>query len=245
MILKFFSYNIHGLPIISDSWSAPLAEWFHGCTYDFICLQEVFTSGREEILTKSLNLNGYSVFRPDNHSKLFNSGLLTGIRDEVWLTIGDKFINYNQGAGVDLLAHKGFHAITVEHKVSKERLIIINTHMQSDNPSNYVWGCIDTRPIRKSQAQQIYDYLETASYKHIIIGDLNAETESHEEMLYLTGANSGINKHTFMETGEDLDHLAIMPKFWSRFVKPVIKEVVVLMKLKWSDHLPIHVTVNT
>jgi exonuclease III len=193
MLIKIFSYNIHGLPIILDSWSVHLAKWFQGCKYDFICLQEVFTSGFEEILSKSLKENGYSVFCPKNQSKLFNSGLLTGIKDANWTIIGERFIHYNLGTGVDLLAHKGFHAITVENKHSKERLIIINTHMQSDNPTNYFLGCIDTRPIRMSQAQQIHDYLIMCNHKHIIIGDLNSETESHEEMLYLTGAKFGIN----------------------------------------------------
>jgi exonuclease III len=245
MLLKIFSYNIHGLPIISEDWAKPLALWFNDTDYDIICLQEVFTQGRVEILTSSLKKNGYTVLNPNdskNNHNLFSSGLLTGIKTNIWSVVSDHFITFNLASGVDFFANKGFHCIELEHRVSNEHIIIINTHMQSDNPTNFFTGCVDTKPIRHSQAQQLCDYLGTNQHiRHFLVGDLNSEIESHEDMLYLTGPISGIMKHTFPETGEDLDHVAILPKIWSEFSKPIVKEVGVLTKLNWSDHWPIHV----
>ena len=245
MNIKIFSYNVYGLPFMPDSWAYPLATWFDGSDYDFICLQEVFTQGRVDVLTKSLIKNGYTVIKPNDfkdRKNLLSSGLLTGIKNSSWKIVSDTFITYNESVGAELLANKGFHCIELENKITGLPLLIINTHMQSDNPTTYFGGCMDTKPIRKSQAQQIYDFLSSwKPMQHVLIGDLNCEIEAHEEIKHLTGANAGISKHTFPSTGEDLDHVAILPKFWSKFVAPIVKNVMVLVKLKWSDHWPIHV----
>lgn len=248
MLLKIFSYNVFGLPFMSDSWAYPLATWFDGVDYDFICLQEVFTQGRVDILSKALINNGYTVLKPNDFKErknLVSSGLLTGIKNSVWTVVSDTFITYNESVGAELLANKGFHSIELLHKKTGASLLIINTHMQSDNPTNYFGGCMDTKPIRKAQAQQIYDYLLAAkSIRHILVGDLNSELESHEAIKHLTGPVGGISKNTFPSTGEDLDHVAILPKFWSKYSAPIVRNVIVLMKLSWSDHWPIFVELN-
>jgi endonuclease/exonuclease/phosphatase family metal-dependent hydrolase len=245
MELKIFSYNVYGLPFMSDSWAYPLATWFSDIDYDFICLQEVFTQGRVDILTKSLVENGYTVLKPNDfkeRTNLISSGLLTGVKNSNWIIVSDTFITYKESAGAELVANKGFHCIELVNKKTGLPLMIMNTHMQSDNPTNYFGGCLDTKPIRRSQAQQIYDYVSAwKPMRHVLIGDLNSEVESHEEIKHLTGATAGISKHTFPSTGEDLDHVAILPKFWSKFLAPIVKNVMVLVKLKWSDHWPIHV----
>lgn len=244
MELTIFSYNVYGLPFMSDSWATPLAKWFYGSNNDFICLQEVFTQGRIDILTKSLVAEDYTVLKPNDFERrnLLGSGLLTGIKNSTWSIVSDEFITYKESVGAELLANKGFHCIEVSHKSTGTHLLIINTHMQSDNPTTYFGGCLDTRPIRKAQAQQIYDYL--ASYKpirHLLIGDLNSDIEAHDSISYLTGSTGGITKNTFPSTGEDLDHVAILPKFWSQFIRPRVHNVSVLTQLKWSDHWAIYV----
>jgi hypothetical protein len=116
--------------------------------------------------------------------------------------------------------------------------------MQSDNPSNYFGGCLDTKPIRNSQAQQIVDYLETAPRERaFIIGDLNSEEESHDDLVWLTSTKDGLKKHTFEPTGEDLDHVAICPKYWVGYMLPKLLNISVLSKLWWSDHWPLHVSI--
>lgn len=249
MLLKIFSYNIHGLPIISDSWCTPIAEWFNGTDYDFICLQEVFTQRRVEMVTKSLEANGYTVLKPNDFKKrknLFSSGLITAVKKDSWSVISETFVDYTASAGVELFANKGFHSIRVRHTSDVDFTInLINTHMQSDNPTNYFAGCIDTNPIRRLQALQIYEFIKSGGVeRHFLVGDLNSESETHTSFLYLTGQKNGIKKHTFPETGEDLDHVAILPNFWLPYTLPVIKTISVLTKLKWSDHWPIHVSVN-
>jgi len=245
MSFKIFSYNIHGLPFLPDLWTTPLAEWFKDCDYDFVCLQEVFTVGRSAMLTTALEENGYTVIHPNDFSQrknLIGSGLVFGLKNSSWRVIDSGFIQYNESAGAELMANKGFQWITVESLKTNQNFIMINTHMQSDNPTNYFGGCLDTRPIRKAQAQQIVDYLESAPrLRCYIIGDLNSEEESHDELVWLTSTKDGLKKHTFEPTGEDLDHVAICPKFWNGFPLPKILELNVLSKLWWSDHWPIHV----
>ena len=99
MLLKIFSYNIHGLPFIPDFYSENLAAWFHKSDYDIIALQEVFSNGRKEILTKSLEENGYIVFKPNNllqKENLLDSGLLTAFKKSIFEHISDGFTLFNK-----------------------------------------------------------------------------------------------------------------------------------------------------
>ena len=248
MRLKIFSYNIHGLPFLPDSWSEPLYEWFNCCDYDFICIQEAFTPGRVEGLTKSLIKNGYTVLKPNDLGarRLLGSGLLTAVRADRWIVKESGFVAYEQCAGAEQLANKGFHWLKLgcRDAVAMD-LLIVNTHMQADHYINYFAGCMDTRPIRKHQMDQIMAYLETAGQcRSLIIGDLNSEDEVHDELVYLTGPKNGICKHTFEPTGEDLDHVAFVPRKWMNYVLPVIHNIEVLSLLWWSDHWPIHVVLE-
>jgi len=242
MNIKIFSYNIRGLPFFPDSWTEPIGLWFEDCAYDIICLQEVFTQGRINNMRESLEKEGYTVLKPNDfaeHTNILGSGLITAVKTEKWNVINDGFIQFTDFTGAENLANKGFHWLVLENKESKEKFIIVNTHMQADHPCNYFSGCIDTRPIRRRQMLQIINYLNTVSnVRHLIIGDINSEDEPHEDIQYLTGPVNGITKHTFEPTGEDLDHVAICKKIW-KWTKPTLMEVSVLTKLWWSDHWPI------
>ena len=246
MLLKIFSYNIHGLPFLPDLWTAPLEVWFQNTDYDFICLQEVFTVGRVEMLSKRLVKEGYIVCKPDDFAakqNLLGSGLLTAVKSDTWSISSDGFIPFNECIGAENLANKGIQWLLLQHKKTDQQLILINTHMQADNPINYFAGCLDTRPTRRNQVCQLLEFIKSVSaIKHFIVGDLNSETEPHEEMKYLTGGENGIVKHTFEPTGEDLDHVAVFPKFWKSL--PIVKELSVLVNLWWSDHWPIHVVIS-
>lgn len=247
MDIRIFSYNIRGLPFFPDSWTEPLGIWFDGCNYDFICLQEVFTQGRIDTMRKSLEKEGYTVLKPNDfaeHANILGSGLITAVKTDRWIVINEGFTQFTDFTGAENLANKGFHWLLLEHKFSPKQLIIVNTHMQADHPCNYFSGCTDTRPIRRNQIIQIISFLKTVSgIRHLIIGDINSENEPHEEVHYLTGPINGITKHTFEPTGEDLDHVAIIPKIWGN-EKPILKDVSVLTKLWWSDHWPLHVVLR-
>lgn len=241
MRLNIFSYNIRGLPIFPDSWSSPLVDWFDDSNYDFVCLQEVFTIGRIKMLSDSLLKNNYTVVKPNDfamRSNLLSSGLLTAVRKDVWEILDEGFQYYIHSTPFENITNKGFHWLKLINKQTKTHITIVNTHMQADNPINVVSGCLDTRPIRRSQAEQIIKQLKNVQ-NHLIIGDINSESEPHEDFLYLTGPNAGIKKHTFIETGEDLDHIAIIPKFIRN--SPITKQISVLTKILWSDHWPIFV----
>lgn len=245
MRLKIFSYNIHGLPYLPDSWTNPFCGWLKDCDYDFICLQEVFTVGRIEMLKKTMECEGYQVLKPNDFlsPNLLGSGLLTGIRKDSWMVLEDDFIQFKQSIGAENLANKGLHWFKLQHKINGEQIVLINTHMQADHPFNYFVGCTDTKPTRRTQVIQMIDFLKAHSnIKHIIVGDLNAEEEAHEDLKYITGPNNNIRKHTFEPTGEDLDHVAYVPKFCK--MRPITEKVAVLDRLWWSDHWPIDVVVR-
>jgi len=246
MLLKIFSYNILGLPFLPDIWTAPLELWLKNTDYDFICLQEVFTVGRIELLTKRLIKEGYTVCKPNDfleRQNLLGSGLITAVKSAVWSVESEGFIQFKESIGAEKLANKGIHWLLLEHKITGESLLLINTHMQADHPFNYFVGCLDTRPTRRNQVIQLLEFISSLSaIKHIIVGDLNSDIEAHEDLKYLTGSSNGIQKHTFESTGEDLDHVAIFPKFWKRL--PILKEAIVLSNLWWSDHWPLQVTID-
>lgn len=242
MNLKIFTYNVRGLPFISDKWLNPLVTWFSSDSneYDFICLQEVFTPEKVAMLRPTLESN-YAVYEPTTSTRPFNSGLITAIKRS-WQVLKEEFISFNLTAGAELLADKGFHAFHLKHATGYE-LVLINTHMQSDNFTNYFALCYNSAAVRNSQAAQIYTYLRGAK-PHLIVGDINSEVEPHEDMVYLTGVSHGIKKHTFIPTGEDLDHIVIVPKFYGTHKLPSVKDIRILNKLKCSDHWALDILVN-
>ena len=242
--IKIFSYNVHGLPFISESWTRPLAEWFHGTDYDFICLQEVFTEGRIRFLSDALQASGYHVLKPDDaKGKFLSSGLLTAVRSEHWHVESSLFHAFHANVGVEYFANKGFHWLNLRHKSTGEFLQIINTHLQADNPVNFLFQNFEISFIeaRKRQIDQIYQFLQTKQKaRSFLIGDINAESEPHTCISYLTGTCQNVQKHTFSPTGEDLDHVAFFHDMWT-WTNPIPFEVSVLHKLWWSDHWPLHV----
>jgi len=245
MRLKIFSYNIQGLPYLPDSWTEPIALWLTGTDYDFICFQEVFTVGRFDMLKKRLELEGYLVYKPNDfiRSNILGSGLVTAIKKSRFSVLEEGFIQFKESIGAENLANKGLQWLKVSDSICGEQIMVINTHMQADHPFNYFVGCTDTKPTRRSQVVQLLEFLGSyPKMKHLVIGDLNADFEAHEDLLYLTGLRQGIRKHTYESTGEDLDHVAIVPKLCGG--NPVIHNVSVLDRVWWSDHWPIHVILS-
>jgi exonuclease III len=244
MLIKFFSYNIHGLPFLPDKWTQPLYEWFNGCDYDFICIQEAFTPGRIDGIVTSLTENGYTVLRPNDirDGVFLGSGLITAVRADRWRIQSSGFTAYAQCTGAETLANKGFHWLRVSALQDHTEFVVINTHMQADHLFNYFIGCIDARPIRQQQMHQIVSFLNAVEpCRSLIVGDINSEIEPHDDLVYLTGERQGIRKHTFEPTGEDLDHVAFIPRLWQNYVLPIVRNSAVLTRLWWSDHWPIHV----
>jgi exonuclease III len=245
MRLNIFSYNVMGVPWFPDQWTEPLGIWIKDCIYDFVCLQEVFTLGRVNMVTKALEGEGYKIYRPNDFasSNILNSGLITAIKTSHWTLINDGFTKFNESIGAENLANKGFHWLLLKHKSGLD-FLLINTHMQADHPLHYFAGCTDTRPTRRKQVIQILDFLkDKKELKHLIVGDLNAEKEAHEDLIYLTGSKNNIQKHTFWPTGEDLDHIAFVPNIYNGSI-PTVLRVSVLERLWWSDHWPIDVCVS-
>lgn len=245
MKFKIFSYNVHGLPFIAESWTLPLAKWFHGTDYDCICLQEVFTAGRVSFLSEGLTAAGYTVIKPNDVSGNFlSSGLITAVRNK-WTVVDTLFQAYEAHLGIEKITNKGFHWLKL--KKGTEIVQIVNTHLQANSVFNIIFATFITsfEEIRRRQIAQMLLHLERCRGNPcFIIGDTNAGTEPHADIRYLTGARQRIIKHTFESTGEDLDHVAIVPHLWHLWDVPVVRKISVLHKLWWSDHWPLHVSLT-
>jgi exonuclease III len=237
MDVKIFSYNVHGLPYIAESWTQPLAEWFSGTDYDFICLQEVFTEGRLRFLTEALNTNGYLVLKPNDAAKMLSSGLLTAIRRDRWTLQSDTFYSYDTSIGIEKFANKGFHCLHVINRATGNEMQFLNTHLQADNSFNYITSLFkDFNKIRERQCQQMIDVIKGSAMQCIIIGDINSEISPHKDIIYLTGSINGLKKHTFTSSGEDIDHVAYVGGR-----APRVTEITILHSLLCSDHQALHV----
>ena len=243
MLVKILSYNIHGLPFLSENYITPFIRWLNNYDSDFICLQEVFSKGRINILTSTLTKNGFSVIKPDDtiNTNILSSGLLTAYKTDRWIKQEEGFNNFINQVGLECLTNKGFHWLKFKHIALDKHIILINTHLQANNPVNYLFGCIDAGPVRQKQVIQIIDLFKNRE-NVFIVGDINSENSPNDEIKYLTGSKYNIKKHTFPLTGEDLDHVAILSKTW--VTEPIILSLSVLSRISCSDHWPLEVLLN-
>ena len=247
MFLTILTYNTHGLPWSRDT-SVDICEWLKSQRAHVICLQEVFVEANRTYYREQLERSGYHVLLPkDCDVALVTSGLLTAVLSSKFELISDCFYPYLHYHNVEIFANKGFHAVTVRERLTRRRLIIANTHMQSDTEMKWIFGRKVTAEVRKAQHQQILDSLKTPDAV-LVVGDMNAERSPHSLVRYMTLIDdSRLQKSTFYETGEDLDHVGWFPLQWARpncpfcdFVRrgPRLTNCKVFQK-PWSDHAPV------
>ena len=247
MFFNLLTYNTHGLPWSRDT-STEICEWLKERRPQIICLQEVFVEANRAYYKEHLERNGYTVVIPrDRDVAWLSSGLLMAFLSRRFEFISECFYPYLAYHNVEVLANKGFHAVTIREKLSRRVVVIANTHMQSNTEMAWIVGTKVTDDVRKAQHQQILDTLTTREAV-LICGDMNAERSPHSLIRYMTLVDdSRLRKSTFYETGEDLDHVAWFPLQWARpncrfcdFVRtgPRLMNCQVFQK-PWSDHAPV------
>lgn len=247
MFLTILTYNTHGLPWARDT-SVEICEWLKSRRAHIICLQEVFVEANREYYKEQLERSGYCVMIPkDCGVTLVTSGLLTAVLRSRFEYMSDCFYPYLDYHNVEVFANKGFYTTTIKDSISKRIVVIANTHMQSDTELKWFFGRKVTATIRKAQHQQIINTLKT-DHAVLVVGDMNAERSPHSLMRYMTLIDdSRLQKSTFYETGEDLDHVAWLPLQWARpncpfcdFVRqgPRLTHCQVF-QVPWSDHAPV------
>jgi endonuclease/exonuclease/phosphatase family metal-dependent hydrolase len=206
------TYNIHGLPWCK-SYTTEIMEWISSHPMPILCFQELFTASGRSIYTAELTKQGYQVFVPhDTEVSLFPSGLLIAIHPahyKVHRTLFRPYLDFNYS---DSFANKGFFGLLLEDKATGGCFYLFNTHMQSDWEGSIITGRTKTLQIRRKQAEQILDTCEKLDHPVLLIGDLNQEENIHPHLRFLQPMSSmPIRKATFINTGEDLDHIAWLP----------------------------------
>lgn len=256
MRCTILSYNIHGLPWSRDN-SKHICNWFISIKPEIICLQEAFRPSIRQYFQEQLVRHGYRVCIPrDEGIAYMNSGLLTAVRESEYTVVSDCFSPYHDVHNLEYAANKGFHAVRLQHRKSRRRITIINTHTQSDTEVSWLFGKT-VHHTRRAQFQQILDFIQYDRYPVLLAGDLNTEYSPHPYVRFLQHADP-IKKGTFYATGEDLDHIAWFPTHWARLLGTVGNaecafcnidatgprmEACSVLQKPWSDHAPLLVTV--
>ena len=154
---------------------------------------------------------------------------------------------------MEWIANKGFHCVTLRHKPSGRRVIIVNTHTLSDTELGWVFGFEYFAKLRKSQYEQIVRFFQTSRTPVLIAGDMNCELSPHPHLRFLHPVTGNLmRKATFHATGEDLDHVGWLPLQWAppgcSFCDVVRRGPRLLLckvfQKPWSDHAPVYYAVR-
>lgn len=212
MYCHVLTYNIHGLPWCK-SYSSEILDWIQKNPKPLLCFQELFTASGRSLYTAELSKLGYEVHVPyDTEVSLFCSGLLIAVHPNHYIvrqTLFRPYLDFNYS---DSFANKGFFGLLLEDRATGGLFYLFNTHMQSDWEGSIITGREKTLRIRRKQAEQILETCECLNHPVLLIGDLNQEENIHPHLRFLQPMSCmPIRKATFINTGEDLDHVAWLP----------------------------------
>lgn len=215
MTCRVLTYNIHGLPWCK-SYSSEILQWIQEHPVPILCFQELFTSAGRRLYAAELSKQGYQVLLPNDEGvSLFPSGLLIAVLPTEYTVLGTLFRSYLDYNYSDRFANKGFFGVHLKDRQGNQ-FYLFNTHMQSDWEGSVITGRSHTLRIRRKQAEQ---FLATCEYMRdpvLLIGDLNQEETLHPYLRFLHPLSSmPLRKATFIDTGEDLDHIAWLPLQYS------------------------------
>ena len=243
--LSVLTYNIHGLPWSRNN-TRPIARWIKTQGADCICIQEAFLEADRAYIREQLERAGYSVCIPrDSGVAWLCSGLVTAVRRDRFALLSDTFCPYLDMCGLEFFANKGFHCMRLQERASGRRVILVNTHTQSNSEFSTHAASSATRRV---QFEQIVRHFTDAQDPVLIAGDLNCQVSLHPYLRFLqSGSALPIQKATFYKTGEDLDHVASLVLQWApagcgfcdvRRFGPRLLSCTVHQK-PWSDHAPV------
>jgi len=250
MKIRALTYNIHGLPW-SKNQSADIVRYLSAASPDTICLQEVFLDSSRLYFSKELGARGYTVVVPrDEGVTIMNSGLLTAFRSSRFALLSDCFYPYTAHHDIEIGANKGFHTVRLFSKEDGRRLLLLNTHTQSDTPFNVLSLTGTAASTRAQQFAELVRWLERDPDPVLLAGDMNCERSPHSHVRFLK--DSVLKKVTLPKTGEDLDHIAWIPTQWAplgtawcKFDSTGVRALLYRIDpVPWSDHFPVMVDVE-
>jgi exonuclease III len=252
MKCEILSYNTHGLPWSRDT-SKEIVEWLKTIKPGIICLQEVFCESTRLFYKEHLERSGYFVSIPnDTNITFLSSGLLIACLESKYKLVSECFCSFQDYHNVEMFANKGFHTVRLIDTKMNRPLIISNTHVQSNTEISWFFGTTAS-DYRKKQMTQILSFFSYATQPILLAGDMNCEYSPHSHLRFLRTSNDlHSSKHTFYETGEDLDHIGWIPLQWANLgchycdvnkLGPIMESCEVFQK-PWSDHAPIRAIIS-
>jgi endonuclease/exonuclease/phosphatase family metal-dependent hydrolase len=183
---------------------------------DIVCLQEAFELDFYNQLYAFVKKNRLNIVHPPLERKLGvgeNSGLVTISRFPI---THNKFIRYDEAAGLCWFANKGAHYMTIGIGSNKS-LPLVNTHLQSDNET-----------IAINQFGQLIDNTNGA----LIVGDLNMGFDTVQKQLINVKRVNSEKVVTFPEYNDQLDYFLL-------YNLDLGCSFSVLSDVELSDHYPI------
>jgi len=250
MKIRALTYNVHGLPW-SKNQSADIVRYLISVSPDTICLQEVFLDTMRLYFSKELGARGYTVLTPrDEGVTILNSGLLTAFRTSRFTLTSDCFYPYMAHHDIEIGANKGFHTLRLLSLKDKRRVLLLNTHTQSETLFNVLSLGEPAAATRAHQFAEIVRWVDKDCDPVVLAGDMNCERSPHPHVRFLK--DSVLRKVTLPSTGEDLDHIAWIPTQWSpvgttwcKFDSTGVRALLYRVDpVPWSDHFPVVVDVE-
>jgi endonuclease/exonuclease/phosphatase family metal-dependent hydrolase len=244
MRLTVMTYNVHGLPW-SKNQSAEIVRYISAVRPDVLSLQEVFTDVLRRFFSDSLTALGYTVVSPRDEGVTFiGCGLLTAFLSSKLRLVSSCFYPFTVYHNLEIGANKGFHTVRLEDTEGR-RVLLLNTHTQSDTLFSGFGFVSDVPTTRKAQFAEMVRWLEKDRDPVVLLGDMNCETSPHPHIRFLN--DSVARKSTFEKTGEDIDHVAWIPTQWAPmgtswcgFPDAGIKAVKCRVDpVPYSDHFPV------
>lgn len=198
---KLLCYNVNTLPFLSKTLPSTFTNDL--LAFDIIVLQECcfkLNQGPDDI-AYSLAMNGFETAIGDTYNfftkHLVCSGLVTCVRKTALGPITKRiFRPYQAKASIDSFMTKGILLVLLE----QERLVIVNTHMQSDYDSSEWPANQDNSKTRRQQFKELVDFLSeeiprSGGYSLLLAGDFNFRSD--EEVAFLRTGFDNVVVHGF------------------------------------------------
>lgn len=150
---------------------------------DILCLQECWSKYAVHHLVKDLRRQGYNHIvktKQVKSFKLLHAGLITCSKYPV---LEVQFVSFDECAGTDCLATKGFLYCQVQHPVLG-RVHVFNIHLQFVTATRLKSNDLQKLNVQESQLQKWYNFVQSRRFQPqdivLLAGDWNFDTVNNQ-----------------------------------------------------------------
>jgi endonuclease/exonuclease/phosphatase family metal-dependent hydrolase len=198
--IRIATWNCFGTPVCADDFfsgkpfwperfeSAALIEALSG--FDVVCIQENFVDRVRAALDRVRERAGFAelwfdAMGPDPEDGTFSGSGLAILSRWPLRTV---FQRYARGAGPDGFARKGL-AIAEVMLPSGREVVVVNTHLQADDPHVPLEACRDARAGQLAALAEAIEPHRRAGRPVVLCGDLNVAhgSEEYDALVALLG----------------------------------------------------------